>query len=215
MTRIVLADDHTLVRAGLRALLEALRGVSVVAEASDGEAALRAVREHRPEVLVTDITMAGMNGLELAERIRAEMPATRIIVLSMYSSQEYVLHALKAGASAYLLKDSATVELEIALAAVVRGETYLSPAASKRVVSHVTGGEVGLAGPLAALTARQREILKLIAEGVHTKQIAHRLELSPKTVEAHRAQLMERLGIRDIAGLTRLAIRAGLISGDQ
>ena len=215
MTRIVLADDHTLVRSGLRALLEALRGVAVVAEASDGEAALRAVREHRPEVLVTDITMAGMNGLELAERVRTELPETRVIVLSMYSSEEYVLRALKAGASAYLLKDSATAELEIALAAVLRGETYLSPGASKRLVRHVTGGEGGRAGPLDALTARQREILKLIAEGVHTKEIAHRLRLSPKTVEAHRAQVMERLGIKDIPGLVRLAIRAGLISGDK
>ena len=214
MTRIVLADDHTLVRAGLRALIEQVGGVSVVAEAGDGAAALEAVRKHRPDVLITDVTMSGMSGLELAERIRAELPATRVIVLSMYSSEEFVLRALKAGASAYLLKDSATAELDIALAAVARGETYLSPGASQRLVRHVAGGGGEPAGPLAALTARQREVLKLIAEGVHTKEIAHRLKLSPKTVEAHRAQIMSRLGIRDVPGLVRLAIRSGLISRD-
>ena len=218
MTRIVLADDHTLVRAGLRALLEQIDGVTVVAEVSDGGAALEAVRENRPDVLVTDVSMAGMHGLELAERVRAELPATRVIVLSMYSSEEYVVRALKAGASGYLLKDSATAELALALAVVARGETYLSPGASKRLVQRVTGGigePEGPGGPLDALTVRQREVLTLIAEGVHTKEIAHRLKLSPKTVEAHRAQIMKRLGIRDIPGLVRLAIRAGLISGDR
>lgn len=211
MIRIVLADDHAVVRAGLRALLERIDGVQVAAEASDGEAALAAVRRERPAVLVTDVAMRGMNGLELAERVRAEFPATRVIVLSMHSSEEYVLRALKAGASAYLLKDAADAELAHALAAAARGETYLSPGASQRLVERVTGAAAAR-GPLDVLTPRQREILKLIAEGVHTKQIAHRLKLSPKTVEAHRAQLMDRLGIRDIAGLVRLAIRSGLVS---
>ena len=213
--RVVLADDHTLVRAGLRALLETIEGVSVVAEAGDGAAAFAAVREQRPEVLVTDVAMPGVSGLELAERVRAELPATRVVVLSMYSSEEYVLRALRAGASAYLLKDSAAAELELALAAVGRGETYLSPGASRPLVAHVTGEAGAGASVMVRLTPRQREILKLIAEGVHTKEIAHRLRLSPKTVEGHRAQLMERLGARSIADLTRLAIRAGLVSGEK
>lgn len=213
MTRIVLVDDHTLVRAGLRAVIEAIPGVSVVAEAGDGQAGLAAVRAQRPDVLITDVTMAGMNGLELTEKVRAEFPGVRIIVLSMLSSEEYVMRALKAGASAYLLKDAATVELELALAAAARGETYLSPGASKRLVERATGKAA--AGPLDVLTSRQREVLRLIAEGIHTKEIAHRLRLSPKTVEAHRAQIMERLDIRDIPGLVRLAIRAGLISSDE
>lgn len=214
MTRIVLVDDHTLVRAGLRALLESLPGVEVLAEAGDGAAGLEAVHRHRPEVLITDVTMTGMNGLELAERVRAELPATRVIMLSMFSSEEYVVRALKAGASAYLLKDAAAAELELALAAVARGDTYLSPGASQRLVERVTRPEAA-AGPLEVLTPRQREILKLIAEGMQTKEIAHRLELSAKTVESHRAQIMERLGIRDVAGLVRFAVRAGLVSAER
>lgn len=215
MTRIVLVDDHTLVRAGLRSLLDSIAGVEVVAEAGDAAAGLEAARAHRPEVLVTDVAMDGMSGLELAERVRAELPATRVIVLSMFSSEEFVLRALKAGASAYLLKDAAATELELALAAATRGETYLSPGASRRLVERVMRPADAEPGPLDALTPRQREILKLIAEGVHTKEIAWRLKLSAKTVESHRAQIMERLGIRDIPGLVRLAIRAGLVSADD
>lgn len=215
MPRIVLVDDHTLVRAGLRSLLDSIAGIDVIAEAGDGNAGLEAVLEHRPDVLITDVAMEGMNGLELAERVRAELPATRVIVLSMFSSEEYVVRALKAGASAYLLKDSATAELELALTAVARGEVYLSPGASRRLVERVVRPAEAAAGPLDALTPRQREILKLIAEGVHTKEIAHRLNLSAKTVESHRAQIMDRLGIRDVPGLVRLAIRAGLISAES
>lgn len=211
MTRIVLADDHTLVRAGLRAVIEAIPGVSVVAEAGDGAEALEAVRRHQPEVLITDVTMKGMNGLELAEKMRAQFPAVRVIVLSMYSSEEYVMRALNAGASAYLVKDAATAEMQLALEAAARGETYLSPGASQRLVERATG-RAPAAGPLQALTARQREVLRMIAEGVHTKEIAYRLRLSPKTVESHRAQIMERLAIHDIPGLVRFAIRNGLVS---
>lgn len=214
MTRVVLADDHTLVRSGLRALLEEIPEVLVVAEAGDGNAAFEAVRRERPDVLVTDVSMSGMNGLELAERVRAELPRVRVIMLSMHASEEYVLRALKAGASAYLLKDAAAAELGLALAASARGEIWLSPGASRRLVARATGG-ADAPGPLAALSPRQREVLKLIAEGVHTKAIAHRLGLSPKTVEAHRAHLMERLGIRDIPGLVRLAVREGLVSGER
>lgn len=213
MTRIVLVDDHTLVRAGLRALIETIPGMSVVAEAGDGASGLAAVQAHRPDLLVTDVTMADMTGLELAERVRADLPQTRVIILSMFSTDEYVMRALKAGASAYLLKDAAQHELEIALRAALRGETYLSPGASKRLVERVTGQPAS--GPLDALTPRQRQILRLIAQGVHAKEIAHRLGVSRKTVDAHRAQIMERLDIADLAGLVRIAIREGLVSPDE
>lgn len=212
--RIVPADDHTLVRAGLRALAEEIEGVTVIAEAGDDRAALEAVRAHKPDVLVTDVAMGGIDGLALTERVRTEFPATRVIVLSMHSSDEYVVRAVKAGASAYLLKDAAAVELGLALEAAARGETYLSSGASQRLVERVTGAAPA-AGPLESLTPRQREILKLIAEGVHTKEIAHRLRLSPKTVETHRGQIMSRMGIRDLAGLVRLAIRARLVAADR
>jgi len=215
MTRIVLVDDHTLVRAGLRALLESIPDIEVLAEAGDAAGGLEAVRRHRPDVLITDVTMGETSGLELAERVRSEFPGTRVIVLSMFSSEEFVVRAVKAGAAAYLLKDAAASELELALAAIGRGETYLSPGASKRLIERVTRVEEAPAGPLEGLTARQREILKLIAEGVHTKEIAHRLGLSAKTVESHRAQIMQRLGIRDVAGLVRVAIRAGLVSAER
>lgn len=213
MTSVVLVDDHTLVRAGLRTLIETISGMRVVAEAGDGRSGLAAVQAHRPEVLITDVSMGDMTGLELTEKVRAELPATRVIILSMFSTDEYVMHALKAGASAYLLKDAAQHELEIALRAVLRGETYLSPGASKKLVERVTGESA--ATPLEHLTARQREILRLIAQGVRSKEIAHRLTLSRKTVDAHRAQIMERLGIDDTAGLVRFAIRSGLVSSDE
>jgi DNA-binding NarL/FixJ family response regulator len=213
MMHIVLVDDHTLVRAGLRALIEELPGVTVVAEAGDGAAGLEAVRRHRPELLITDLTMVGMSGIELTEKVTREFPDTRVIVLSMFSSKEHVMRALSAGASAYLLKDAAESELAQALAAVARNESYFSPGVSRRVVDMLHAGPVS--DPLALLTARQREVLKLIAEGVPTKQIAHQLDISSKTVDAHRAELMMRLGIRDIAGLVRLAIRAGLVSPER
>jgi DNA-binding NarL/FixJ family response regulator len=212
MIRVVLVDDHTLVRAGLRTLIDELPGVEVVAEAGDGASGLEAVRRHRPEILITDLSMIGMNGIELAEKVRCEFPETRVIVLSMFSSREHVMRALSAGASAYLLKDAAESELGRALEAVARGDTYLTPRVSRQVVEALRGGPQ--ADPLAVLTGRQRQILKMIAEGTPTKRIAQRLGISPKTVDAHRAELMTRLGIRDVAGLVRLALRSGLVSPD-
>lgn len=215
MMRIVLVDDHTLVRAGLRALLDDMPDVAVVAEAGDGATGLAAVREHGPELLITDLTMEGMNGFELTEKVTRERPDTKVIVLSMYSSKEHVLRAMSAGASAYLLKDAAESELGLALAAVARGESYLSAGASRRMTELAAAPDLGETDPLARLTVRQREVLKLIAEGAGTKQIAHALNISPKTVEVHRSELMSRLGIRDIAGLVRLALRAGLVPPDR
>lgn len=214
--RVVLADDHRLVRAGVRALLERLPDIEVVGEAGDGREALGLLKTVQPDVALLDIGMAGMNGLEAATRATKEFPRVRTLILSMHASEEYVLRALRAGAAGYLLKDSATAELELAIKAVARGETYLSPAMSKHIVAdyvrRVGGGGAAEAAPYETLTPRQREILQLVAEGQSTKAIAKTLDVSIKTVETHRAEIMERLDIHDIAGLVRYAIRTGLIS---
>jgi DNA-binding NarL/FixJ family response regulator len=208
--RILLVDDHALVRAGMRSLLQDLPDIEVVAEASDGVEALAAAERERPDAVLMDIAMKGMNGLEAAARLRERLPGVKVVILSMHTSEEYVLLALRAGAAAYLIKDSATSELELALKSVMRGETYLSPAISRQVVDGYVQRVGAGAGP-DPLTSRQREVLKRIAEGRSTKEIAYELNLSVKTVETHRAQIMERLGIRDVAGLVRYAMRAGLV----
>ena len=213
--RVLLADDHTLVRAGIRGLVANLPDVEVVGEAGDGHEALRPAETLHPDVVLLDIVMPGLNGLEVAARLAKLDSAIRVVILSMHISEEYVLQALRAGAAGYLLKGSAVAELELAIRAVVRGDTYLSPAVSKRVVDDYVSRTSGASDPLAALTPRQREILQLVAEGGSTKEIAHRLGLSVKTIEAHRSQIMERLGIHDIPGLVRFAVRAGLISADR
>ena len=210
--RIVLADDHALVRAGIRALLERLPEVDVVAEAGDGLEALARVHAHRPDVLLIDIAMAGLSGLDAAARVRAECPAVKVVILSMHANEEYVVQALAAGAVGYLLKDAATTELDHALEAVARGETYLSPAISARVIASYLSRVGAAASVRDPLTRRQKEILQLVAEGHSTKAIAFRLTISVKTVEAHRAQIMERLHIHDVAGLVKYAMRIGLIS---
>jgi len=219
--RVVLADDHTLMRAGMRALLESMAGIEVVAEASDGREALELIRQHQPDVVVMDITMPGLNGLEATLRVVQECPRVGVLILSMHANEEYVMQALRAGATGYLLKNVVTAELEFALRAVARGESYLSPAISKQVIAaylrRVRGPEErprGAASPYQLLTPRQREILQLITEGHTTKEIAQRLQLSVKTVETHRTQLMQRLDLHDIAGLVRFAIRAGLVTPD-
>lgn len=208
--RILLVDDHSLVRAGMRSLLRELPGVEVVAEAADGAEALAAAERERPDVVLMDIAMKGMNGLEAAARLRERLPEAKVVILSMHTSEEYVLLALRAGAAAYLIKDSATSELELALKSVMRGETYLSPAISRQVVDGYVQRVGAGAGP-DPLTPRQRDVLKRVAEGRSTKEIAYDLNLSVKTVETHRAQIMERLGIRDVAGLVRYAMRTGLV----
>ncbi len=206
--RVVLADDHTLVRSGLRALLEGLAGVEVVAEAADGRDAVRLAVQHRPNVVVMDIAMPELNGLEAAERITNECPEVRVLILSMHADEAYVAAALAAGAAGYVMKSGGAVELELGLRAVARGESYLTPAVAKQVIAGVgSGGAVDRR----RLTPRQRETLQLIAEGHSTKTIAHKLGVSVKTVETHRAQLMERLDIHDVAGLVRYAIRAKLV----
>jgi DNA-binding NarL/FixJ family response regulator len=212
--RVVLVDDHALVRAGMRSLLGSMERVAVVGEAASGEEALTLAGTAQPDVVLMDIAMKGMTGLQAASRLREICPGVRVIILSMHAGEEYVLQALRAGAVGYLLKDAATGELELALRSVMRGESWFSPAVSRQVVEGYVqrvGGE-----PAAdVLTARQREVLRLVAGGKSTKEIAFDLNLSVKTVETHRAQIMERLGIRDVAGLVRYALRTGLIPPDS
>ena len=210
--RVLLAEDHTLVRAGLRSLLAELPWVDVVGEAADGREALRLVAEHKPHVVLMDITMSDLNGLEATARIVRRHPATRVIILSMHSNEEYVRRALGVGAAGYVLKDAERAELELALKSVARGGSYLSPAVSRPVITDYA--ERASHDPMGQLTPRQREILQLIAEGYKTREMATKLSLSAKTVETHRAQLMERLDIHDVAGLVRYAIRAGVASSE-
>jgi DNA-binding NarL/FixJ family response regulator len=209
---ILLADDHTLLRAGVRSLLEDLDGIRVVAEAGDGQEAIRLVEALRPRILLTDITMPGMSGLELAANVSRRYPETRVVILSMHNDEEYVLRAVTAGASGYLLKDSDTEELGLAVRAVARGENYLSPAVSKYLVADYRKQTAANGGHPTGLTARQLDVLRMIALGKTTKEISSTLNISIKTVEGHRALLMERLDIHHVAGLTRYAIRVGLIT---
>jgi DNA-binding NarL/FixJ family response regulator len=213
--RILIADDHALLRAGIRALLENLPGVVVVAEAGNGQDALAAAEAHRPDIVLTDIAMPLMNGVELTERLRRDFPDIKTMILSMHSDEEYVCRALQAGATAYLLKDSGTAELNLAIQAVARGEPYLSPTISKQVIADYVRRTGDDARASDQLSPRQREILRLIAAGQTTKAIARSLGISAKTVETHRAQLMDRLDIHDVAGLVRYAIRHGLARLDE
>jgi DNA-binding NarL/FixJ family response regulator len=211
-TRIVLADDHALVRAGIRALLEGIDGLVVVGEASDGRQAVELSREHHPDLVVMDISMNELNGIEAAARIKADFPATHVLILSMHTSEEFVRRAMKSGVSGYLVKDSAPLELRMAVEAVMSGSVYLSPRISRHLVSHMVDGPAqGAEIALDALTARQREVLQMIAEGKTTKQMAFALKLSGKTVETHRAALMDRLAIHDLAGLVIYAVRHKLV----
>ena len=210
--RIILADDHTLVRAGIRALLEKLPDVSVLAEANDGREVLKLAKTHEPDVVLMDIAMPGLNGLEATVRLLKELPKTRVIILSMHHNEEYVLRALRAGAAGYLLKKAATTELATALQQVMRGEIYLSREISARLPKNFAlDGIAKRKSPLDELTGRQREILQLIAEGQNTKQIAELLNVSPKTVEYHRLKLMTGLNLHDVPGLVRFALRVGLL----
>lgn len=212
--RVVLADDHQLVRAGLRALLQSFADVEVLAECGDGREVLALVDRTQPDVLLLDITMPGLNGLEVAARVPKLSPHTRVLMLSMHAGAEYVTQALRAGVAGYLIKDSAVDELRVALDSIRAGRPYLSPAISQTVLHgflHAGQGPQERA-QLELLTPRQREILQLIAEGHATRDIAARLGVSAKTVESHRSQIMDRLDIRDVPGLVRLAIRAGLVS---
>lgn len=212
--RVLLADDHTLVRAGFRNMLQKIDSVEVVGEANNGREALALIDQHRPDVVLMDIAMPALNGLEAVTRASEDFPNVRVVILSMHANEEYVLRALKAGAAGYLLKDADPAELELAVKAAYQGETFLSPSVSKKVTEYVrrTGSE---SSSLDRLTSRQREVLQLIAEGKTSREIAYALDISVKTVGTHRTKLMKRLGIHDIAGLVRYAIRMGLVDLEQ
>ena len=213
--RVLLAEDHELVRAGIRSLLEKMPGVEVVGEASNGREALELVRSKLPNLVLMDIEMPVLCGLETLPRIIKNFPSVKVAILSAYSSEQYVSRALRSGASGYMLKDAATAELELLInSVVVQDRTYLSPLISRIIIDKYMEQNDGEMSALEGLTARQREILQLIAEGKNTKEIASTLEISVKTVEAHRLQLMARLDIHDVPGLVRYAIREGLVSSE-
>jgi len=210
--KVLLADDHLLVRKGIRAVLASQPGIEIVAEAADGREALALIEQHKPDLAVLDITMPGLNGLEVAVRAPKVSSGTKLLVLSMHAGEAYVAQALRAGVSGYLLKDAADDELPLAIKAIARGEVYLSPRISTQLVERLLKSGSAEPDPLAGLTTRQREILQLVAEGKSSKEVAVLLDLSVKTVESHRSQIMERLGVHDLTGLVRFAIRVGLVS---
>ena len=220
--RVLLADDHALFRAGVRMLLEHMDGVEVIGEVADGREAVRLSGSLQPDVVLMDITMTGLNGLEATAQVVADCPRTRVIIVSMHLNEQYVMQAVRAGAAGYLLKDAASNELEQAVRAVARGDTYLDQAASKHLLTAYRGrrenkteSEEHEPTPTDVLTPRQREILQLIAEGHTTKEIASLLHRSEKTIEGHRSRLMSQLDIHDVVGLVRYAIRIGLIPPDR
>jgi DNA-binding NarL/FixJ family response regulator len=215
VTRVLLADDHVLVRAGIRTLLEKIPNVEVVGEASSGREALEMVKTRLPNLVLMDVAMAELGGLEALPRITKDFPGVKVLILSAHANEEYVIRALRTGAAGYMLKDAATTELELAVTSVAEGKTYLSPSISKTVISSYLDRVGDQISPLEQLTSRQREILQLIAEGKNTKEIASDLNISVKTVESHRLQLMDRLHIHDIPGLVRYAIRSGLVSAER
>lgn len=214
-TRVVLADDHALVRAGLCMLLESIPEVEVVGQADDGLQVLDMASLLQPDLVLMDIGMPGLSGLEATARLSKSWPEMRVMILSMHQNEEYVRQALRHGAAGYLLKDSAPLELQLAIDAVLGGVTYLSAAIYKGVMSDYVQRLRSGEQPRGQLTPRQTEVLKHIAEGLGTKEIARRLQLSVKTVETHRSQLMRELDIREVTGLVRYALRAGLISLDS
>lgn len=213
MIRVLIADDHTLLRSGLRALLERIQDICVVAEAGDGREALALVEAHLPDVVLMDVAMAGLNGLEAAQRLLHRFAGLRVIMLSMHKNEEYVLRAMNVGAMGYLLKDAAAGELEIAVRTVMAGEFYLSPALAQPLSEYMAqcGTQSAIKNDLDRLTPREREVLQLIAEGNTMQQIAGVMGISVKTVETHRYRLMDKLNIHHVTHLVRFAIRAGLV----
>ncbi|MBI4671503.1 MAG: response regulator transcription factor [Chloroflexi bacterium] len=213
-TRILLVDDHAILRAGLRALLAAYPDLEVVGEAADGAAALAGVNELKPDVVVMDIAMPGMNGLVATRQILQINPATKILILSQYDNKEYVLPLLRLGAAGYVLKQAVHTDLVTAIRVVARGESFLYPPIAKTVLDaylHEPRGDVEDA--YNQLTEREREVLILIAQGRSTREIAEQLHLSPNTVDVHRARLMQKLDLHSIAALTTYAVRRGLVGG--
>jgi DNA-binding NarL/FixJ family response regulator len=213
--RVALADDHKLFRAGIRALLQTLSDVEIVAEAADGREALRLIGTQRPDVVLMDIMMPNLNGLDAAARVGRAFPRTRVVILSMSADEDSVLKALRVGAAGYLVKSADPAELEVAIRAVARGERFLSSEVSECVINACLQRVDKEQGSLERLAPRQREVLQMIAEGHTTKEIAAQLGIGVKTAEAYRGELTKALDIHDIASLTRYAIRVGLVSPDR
>jgi DNA-binding NarL/FixJ family response regulator len=209
--RVLVADDHTIVRQGVVSLLEASGDCQVVAQAGDGAEALEQALATRPDVAVLDIGMPRLSGLEVVRRLRQEAPHTRLLVLTMHEEEEYVLHLVKAGASGYLVKDSAATELLAAVRALARGQGYFGPYAARVLAEQYRRPEEA-SDPYGALTPREREVFHLIVEGKTTKEAAKALRISPKTAENHRTRLMEKLGVHNTAELVRYAARRGLLA---
>lgn len=214
MPRVLLADDHTLVRTGIRALLEAAGNLEVVGEASDGRAAVELVRTLNPDLAIIDVAMPNMNGIEAVRQICADHPHTRVIMLSMHSDQQYIYEALRCGAAGYVLKDAAFTELVSAIQTVLEGKTYLSPPLADSVMTDYVRRAQGKTAitELDKLSSREREVLQLIGEGNSSAEIAKVLFISVRTVETHRQHIMEKLNIHSIAELTKFAIRHGICS---
>jgi DNA-binding NarL/FixJ family response regulator len=209
LIRTLIADDHALVRAGIRALVEKIEGVTVVAEAGKGSEAIQLITQLKPDLVLLDITMPEGNGFDVLLHVQQYFPEIRVIVLTVHEAGEYAIRALREGAAGFLPNSAASVELEQAIQTVIRGERYISPETSRKTMMEY--GKGTKRDQLEGLSRRQREVLRLIAEGQTTKQIAQTLEISVKTVEYHRSQLMEKLDIHDVAGLVRYAIIVGLI----
>jgi DNA-binding NarL/FixJ family response regulator len=218
LVKVLIAEDHTLVRAGIRLIIEQLAAYEVVAEVGDGAAAVEKTIQLQPDIVLMDIAMPHLNGIEATERILKECHNTRVIILSMYASDQYILRALQVGASGYLLKKSATEELEMAFKAVLGGETYLSPPIAHFLVKDVMRQRDETPVPKSAfenLTTREREILQLIAEGMTNPDIAEHLNLSVHTVRTHRGNLMDKLNLHSQSEVTRYAIHMGIIQADD
>lgn len=225
--RVLLADDHDILRQGLRLLLSLQHEIQIVGEARTGREAVEMVRNHQPDVVVMDITMPDIDGLEACRLIRSQYPSTQVLILTMHESEEYFLQALRVGAAGYLVKKAAPTDLHMAIHSVAHGGAFLYPGLAKALIrAYVTDSSVSTPAPLQQdkarasslaqelriLTPRELEVLKLVAEGHTSQEIADQLVLSIKTVQAHRANIMEKLGLRDITQLVRFAIRFGLIS---
>jgi DNA-binding NarL/FixJ family response regulator len=211
--RILVADDHALVVAAMRILVERIEGVSVIGEAHNGRDAVSLAREHRPDLVIMDISMKDLNGIEATALIKESHPSIRVMMLSSHTGSDYVRRAIRAGADGYLIKGSMPAELRTAIEAIMKGNPYLSPSISGHVMAGIR--EPAQASALEALSPRQREVLQMIAEGRGTKEIAFALQVSIKTAEVHRAAIMQRLGIRDVAGLALFAARYGLVDLDR
>lgn len=214
--KVLVADDHTILRQGIKALLDNQEGIEVVGEAKDGREAIKTIEEVFPDVILMDIAMPGLNGLEATRRIKKKFPKIKVVVLTMHANEEYIFQILKAGADGYLVKETAFQDLISAINAVCKGEAFMSPSISKTVIHNYMQRAKGeeKAG-CDTLTTREREILQLVAEGNSNKKIAEALFISPKTVETHRTHIMDKLNIHDRAGLIKYAIRKGIANLDK